>query len=97
MNRHTKEIPGSELKEVSFDENISVFENMLYILGIIDHNGRGQGGHRNFEGAEADFVLTFGEPIEELVPWLQEPYAIAGQRQCPRWTSARSLAICEPD
>ena len=51
---------------------------MLHIVGIVDHNGRGQGRHRNFEGTEADLVLTFGEPIEELVPGLQEPYAIAG-------------------
>ena len=70
MDTHTEEIPGSQLKEVSFDKNISVLENMLHVLGIVDHNARGERGHGNLESTESDFVLTFGEPIEEFVPWL---------------------------
>lgn len=66
----TEEIPGSELNEVSFNKSISVLKNMLHILGIIGHNARGKRGHGNLKGAQTDFALTFGEPIEELVPWL---------------------------
>ena len=57
---------------------------MLDVLGITDDNARRQGGHGYLEGVEAGLPFALGEPVEELVPRLQEPDAVASKRQGPR-------------
>lgn len=66
---------------------------MLHVCGIVDHYTWWQGWYRDLEGAESDKSFTTNEPIEQLMPWLEKPDAIAGQGKCSRRPSAVSLQM----
>lgn len=57
---------------------------MLDVCWVVDDNPSGQRGHGNLKSLESGLSLALREPIEELVPGLKEPYAIARERQGAR-------------
>lgn len=52
---------------------------MLDILRAVDNDGRRQRRHRDFKRAKANLSLALAEPIEQLVPCLQEPESITSE------------------
>lgn len=69
---------------------------MLNICWVIDDDTRRQGRDGDLVGIESDLPLTLNEPVEELVPGLEEPNPVAGERQCARrppivWSAATTL------
>jgi len=47
----------------------------------MDDYSSGQRGHGNLKSRKANLLLALREPIEELVPGLEKPYAITCERQ----------------
>lgn len=79
--RPTEKIPGSELEEISLDEDVVVLQHMLDVLWAVDDDGRRQRRHRDLKRAKANLSLALAEPVEQLVPWLQEPESITSEGQ----------------
>jgi len=82
---HTEKVPGSQAEEISLNEYIIVFQNMFDVQRVTDDNSCRERWDRYLESAESNLALSLGEPIQELVPWLKEPYAIAGKGKSSRW------------
>lgn len=38
MVSHTEQVPGSDPKEAALDENVIIFQDMLHITRVIDHD-----------------------------------------------------------
>jgi len=84
---HTEKVPRSQAEEISLDEYIVVFQDMFNVLRVIDDNSCRKRWDRYLERAESNLALSLGEPIQELVPGLKEPYAVAGKRKGSRWST----------
>lgn len=54
---------------------------MLDVLRAVDDDGRRQRRHRDLERAKAKLSLALAEPVEQLVPCLQEPESITSEGQ----------------
>ncbi len=57
---------------------------MLDVDWVIDDDARRQRWNRDLVGIKSDLPFTLHKPIEELVPGLEKPDAIASKRQRPR-------------
>lgn len=57
---------------------------MLNVCRVIDDDPRRKRWDRDLEGIKADLPFTLHKPIEELVPRLEKPDAIASERQRAR-------------
>ncbi len=54
---------------------------MLDVLRAVDNDGRRQRRHRDLKRAKANLSLALAEPIEQLVPCLQEPESVTSEGQ----------------
>jgi hypothetical protein len=77
----TKQSPCPGLDEISFGKGSFVLEYILQVLWVIDYHAGGQSRNRYLECLETKVPLTFYEPREEFLTWLQEDEAISNEWQ----------------
>ena len=76
----TKKVPRSPPEEFTFGDLVLVLENILQVLRALDHDSGRERRHRDLIRLESESGLTFHEPVEEYVSWLEERDGIAKNR-----------------
>ncbi len=78
----TEEIPRSPLYKISFAKYSLVLEHKIHVAWIVDQDPWRQGRNRQGECLVAILALALDKPREQLLPSLEEIYAISHDWQC---------------